>query len=112
MSHVRPTEARTLRDVFAPMLALLAKLVEQMREGHRGNEELEDLRALLERLPLTTEEFGLATTRMGNAHRYVKAREQGAARWELKALRGQLQRQLQLQTAGYAPRRRGFGVRS
>ena len=59
-------------------------------KGSSGNAEMDELRGLLETLPLTTEEFGLATNRLANAHRYVKAREAGAARWELNTLRQQL----------------------
>ena len=106
MSYVRREEAHSLYDLFSPMLGLLGRVVEQVRGGGHGDEELEALRELLAGLPLTTEEFGLASTRMGNAHRYVKAHEHGAARWELNALRGQLQRQLYLQTGGRRLRHR------
>jgi len=102
--------ATSLQDMFAPMLKLLTKLTQQLREGLSGNTELEDMRFLLETLPLTTEQFGLATNRIQNAYRYFKASERGAARWELDALRQQLKNQFDLQNAEHTPHRRGGRV--
>ena len=45
---------------------------------------------LLESLPLSTSEFGLATTRLNNARRYLESSERGAARYELRLLIGGL----------------------
>jgi len=98
--------APSLQEMFAPMLKLLGRLTQQLREGLSGDTELEDMRFLLETLPLTTEQFGLATNRIQNAYRYFKASERGAAKWELNALREQLRHQLELQDAEHVPNRR------
>ena len=50
MSYVRREEAHSLYDLFSPMLGLLGRVVEQVRGGGHGDEELEALRELLEKL--------------------------------------------------------------
>ena len=49
-----------------------------------------DALAMLATLPLSTQEFGLATNRLHNARRYATAQERGAARFELQLLLGSL----------------------
>jgi hypothetical protein len=46
--------------------------------------------AMLQALPLSTGEFGLALSRLKNAQRYYAAREPGAAHFELRLLCGAL----------------------
>mgnify|MGYP001214698292 CR=1 FL=1 len=50
-------------------------------------DDLDRAGLLLETLPLSTEEFSLASNRLWNAGRYVKSGEYGAAHWELRTLR-------------------------
>ena len=90
MKSTYERESITLATVFRPVISTLAQLARHVRDGRSADQELEELRFLLETLPLTTEQFSLATNRLKNAHGYVKARENGAARWELNALRQQL----------------------
>ena len=54
-------------------------------DGSNGDDLLEVL-AMLNALPMNTSEFGLAVTRLKNARRYLVANEPGAARWELRML--------------------------
>ncbi|MBN2296015.1 MAG: hypothetical protein JXM70_26520 [Pirellulales bacterium] len=84
----------SLDSVFRPVMSALNRLVVQLRDGQPTNGEVDDLWVLLETLPLSTDEFGLSCNRLCNAHRYLLAKEVGAARWELKELK------LYLQTRG------------
>ena len=82
-----------LHDMFRPVLDVLGKLSSQLNEGNAGDTELENLLALLQTLPLSADDFSRAATHLKNAHRYIRANESGAARWELQALRRHLQKQ-------------------
>jgi hypothetical protein len=58
---------------------------------------------LLDSLPLATGEYGTASNRLRNAHRYLVSQERGAARYELKLLSGSLRCERE---AEVRPRRR------
>ena len=102
------SEAVSYNSVFQPVLSSLARLVQQLRQGHNTNGELEDLQNLLESLPLSTQEFVLACNRLQNAQRYLKSEERGAAKWELHALQQHLRThsKAEASTAGRRIRRR------
>ncbi|MCZ7526575.1 MAG: hypothetical protein M5U14_09490 [Acidimicrobiia bacterium] len=70
--------------------------------------ELYELQVLLETLPLSTDQFGLACVRLQNAQRYLVSEEHGAARWELNTLRQQLRLQLEAEAVP-RPRRKAPG---
>ena len=64
-----------------------------LRAIHRNQhvlEELQQVRDLLDSLPLATSEYGTAANRLRNAHRYLVSQERGAARYELQMLAGML----------------------
>jgi hypothetical protein len=96
MRDSRQSHAVGYQSVFQPVLSSLARLVQQLRRGHSTNGELENLQALLESLPLSTQDFGLACNRLQNAQRYLHARERGAAKWELHALQQHLRTHLEV----------------
>jgi hypothetical protein len=50
----------------------------------------EELRRVLQALPLSTSEFGLALRRLSNAEHYFATGEQGAAQFELRMFLGGL----------------------
>ena len=52
--------------------------------------ELNDLRDMLNSLPLDSEDFGVAINRLKNCYRYLCSNEIGAARYELKLLLGNM----------------------
>ena len=56
------------------------------RELVKAEDKLLGALAMLNGLPLTTDEFGLAANRLKNAHRYFVAEEPGAARYELRLI--------------------------
>jgi hypothetical protein len=64
----------------------IERAIEKIKNNVRINHEVDQARALLESMPLTTEEFGHANNRLRNANRYVNSSEFGAASWELATL--------------------------
>jgi hypothetical protein len=60
--------------------------------GDHWAEGLREAANLLAAMPLPTEEFVSANKHLQNARSYSQQREFGAAAFELRALRGQLQR--------------------
>jgi hypothetical protein len=63
--------------------ARAVELVELRKEVY---EQLRDLQFLIQTIPLSTNEYGLANSHLLNALMYLKENEWGAARWELKTL--------------------------
>ena len=61
-------------------------ILEQDLEDAVPAEEWEELRTLLESLPLSTGNFALAINRLNNAKNYLQAGELGAAQFELRML--------------------------
>jgi hypothetical protein len=83
---------------FATPEALRTLLCKDLNEllgqpsGHRAPAAcFEQIRLLLEALPLDTTEFGLALNRLANARHYLESGEYGAARYELHLLRRSLE---------------------
>ncbi len=79
----------------APVRELIDAILRATENAKRGlafTQEAAEASFLLETLPLTTEEFGLANNRLQNANRYSTSGELGAARWELVMLRKALLR--------------------
>jgi hypothetical protein len=65
------------------------------RAPHDGGPvaDFEQMRQLLETLPLPSAEFSLAVNRLANAQHYLGAGEDGAARYELRLLLRSLEKQ-------------------
>lgn len=91
-------------SVFAPVLKQAEVLLRTLETRRAVQTEMEDLAGLLETLPLASNEFGLACTRVSNAQRYLDSAERGAARWELDAMVRQLKSHAVAETK--EPRRR------
>jgi hypothetical protein len=84
-SDRRPTDS-----VRTYVERLISKLLGYAKAGGCADWELDEARLALECLPLTTEEFATATTRLANARRYLAAGEHGAFAFELRLLAGGL----------------------
>ncbi len=67
-------------------------LIARTSTGDYWAEGLRDVGDLLAALPIPTAEFALANRHLQNAVGYCQQEEFGAATFELRALRGQLQR--------------------
>ena len=89
---------RTLESVYDPVLAELEKLIRLVRSGTTSTADFNDAFFLLETLPLTSDEFGIARLRLINAKRYRDAKENGASRWEIRTVMLQLHAKV---TAGH-----------
>jgi len=80
--------------ITASLRVVLCEGLDNLSELTFGHEpraaNFEELRLLLEALPLDTEEFGLAVNRLANAWQYVESGEYGAAGYELRLLRRSL----------------------
>ena len=109
MSHVERLDAALPQDMLQRILSTLALLHKKVSQGRHTDGELEAIEGLLETIPLSSEEFGVACNRLRNARRYLAASERGAARWELKMMRQQLKRYAETPTV--EPRRRGISRR-
>ena len=79
-------QTANLDSIVRPVVSALIDLIERLKDGRDINGELKELRLLLETIPFTTDEFGLACNRLRNAQQYLHVREPGAAVWELDAL--------------------------
>ena len=84
----------SLVDLQAEFSRSLRKLLDARLAEPFERRRIADLRALLESLPLATDEFALAARRLQNADRYLRSRERGAARYELRLLDGSLKHRL------------------
>ena len=98
------SSAVPFHSVFSPVLKQAEFLVRALETRRAEPTEMEILAGLLETLPLASNEFGLACTRLSNAQRYLDSAEHGAARWELNAMVQQLQAQASAEPK--EPRRR------
>jgi hypothetical protein len=74
-------------------LQMLDRLLTQAVRGPGPVIDLKQVRPILEALPLTSTEFGLAINRLANARHYQESGEYGAACYELRLLRRSLEQQ-------------------
>jgi hypothetical protein len=81
------TTSDTIRREVSLTLAAVQNMIER---GKVPYDELDEVRSLLESLPLSTGEYGVAKNRLRNAQRYLTSQERGAARFELRMLAGSL----------------------
>lgn len=92
-TYITPAKKQTAKTAVTVIQSLQIALLRAVQKSRRGLEIAPDIREaslLLESLPLTSDEFGLAANRLRNAHRYFTSGEFGAAAWELRTLRSTL----------------------
>jgi hypothetical protein len=75
------TESHRLR-----LRQALEHLLENATHGVSSATAFARARRILEALPLTREEYGVACNALANAQRDLQAGEAGAARWQLRQL--------------------------
>jgi hypothetical protein len=88
----RHTELLTAESVRTRACQVLDGLLSPSPRSASLFTALSEIHRLLEALPLGTAEFGLAVNRISNAQSYLRSGEPGAARFELRLLRGSLER--------------------
>jgi hypothetical protein len=82
--------ATTIQEVRQEAILKLAAVLQMLQRRSDPRDHLETVRSLLESLPLSTGEYGMAQNRLRNAERYLRSQEHGAARFELQMLAGSL----------------------
>ncbi len=90
---------RDLCETYPPETVLL-RIVKGMADRNdlapdKAEHYLEIAGLALDALPLGSDDYELAANRISNANRYYRRRIPAAARFELRALHGKLQRQLE-----------------
>ena len=78
---------RTLESVYEPVLCELETLILRVRSGSTSAADFDQAFSLLETVPLTSDEYGIANLRLTNAKQYRSANELGAALWEIRTVR-------------------------
>src|SRR5262245_56592451 len=86
MKDEQLTTTPAVNDLFRTAIRRLAWLRARMTLGINIAKALSEFSAVLESLPLSTSEFGLAHNRLQNAASYLAAFEAGAAHYELQLL--------------------------
>ena len=83
-----PEEAHPspLEQALDAFVHRITTVVRQVRESTVTEQHWDELRQILESLPLTTQEFGQASNRLNNSRRYAETNESGAAQYELRML--------------------------
>lgn len=91
IKRIEPSTYDSTEQLRHKVLDAVGKLRAEIRHVVDVPERIEWIQRLLESLPLSTSEFGLAMARLENAERYLISNERGAAMFELKLLEGNLQ---------------------
>jgi hypothetical protein len=86
MSTQQVNGVSTLDERKDLLVRSLNQLVGQETDSHALTAKLTEESALLESLPPSTAEFGVATNRLRSVFRYLESGECGAARYELRML--------------------------
>ncbi len=90
MLSTRTLSAATPETIREELLQTVEVLLRAISRCHDVLGEIQHVRELLDSLPLPTGDYGTATNRLRNAHRYLVSHEHGAARFELQLLAGSL----------------------
>jgi hypothetical protein len=90
MRHDIPTAATTVAQITQSVNQCLGRLLQKRQLDEAARDDFAAARSMLEAMPLSTDEFGLACTRLQNAQHYLRYTEPGAAWYELRMLAGNL----------------------
>ena len=80
---VRQSKSYLVADAFERLLQTGRRLLQEVASGATENWYFNDVRELLEKVPLTTDDYAVANRRLRNAIYYATIGETGAARYEL-----------------------------
>jgi hypothetical protein len=90
---LRPADGVSRRHLKMQVLDLLVELlIARSRLAEYWPAGFKDVRSLLAAIPLPTVDYAAACRHVQNAVQYAELHEFGAAAFELRALRGQLQK--------------------
>ena len=91
MHHHIPSTATTVAQIAQSVNQCLGRLLQKRQLDEAAQDDFAAARSMFEALPLSTDEFGLACTRLQNAQHYLRDTEPGAAWYELRLLASSLQ---------------------
>ncbi len=103
MHYESPLTTATTERITDSVLQCLERLQQKCDLDEAACDDFKTIRNALEAMPLPTDQFGLACTRLKNAQHYLRCTESGAARYELQLLFGSLKNGL---TEAREPHRR------
>jgi hypothetical protein len=90
MHHDIPSTATTAAQIAQSVNQCLGRLLEKRLLDEAARDDFAAARSMLEAMPLATDQFGLACTRLQNAQHYLRYTEPGAAWYELRLLASSL----------------------
>jgi hypothetical protein len=91
---IRSNVGHEIRERWHLLAGLLDRLLQRNGDIEPYFDDLNAAQLLLESLPLASEPFGVAMSRLRNARRYLESSETGAARYELRLLASALKNAL------------------
>ncbi len=94
--------AASSHQVSHSVVQCVNRLLQKRRLDNGAEQDFASARAMLEALPLSTQEYDLACRRLQNAQHYLRYTEPGAAWYELRLVASSLIRQPEVRE----PRRR------
>ncbi len=77
--QIKSNSSVSFEATFQPILNALSAITHQLGRGAVASDHADDLHAMLETLPISTDDFGIASNRIRNAQRYLASKEVGAA---------------------------------
>lgn len=84
------TQHDTLEQVTRSVIQCVNRLLTKRCLDESALDDFQAAVSMLEALPLATDQFGLACSRLNNARHYLRYTEPGAARYELRLVVGSL----------------------
>ncbi len=84
------SNAATTEQIAQAVTQCLGRLQQKRQLDDAAHDDLATVRSMLEAMPLSTDQFGLACRRLQNAQHYLRYTEPGAARYELQLLASSL----------------------
>ena len=90
MRYDIPATATSVSQITHSVNQCLGRLLQKRRLDEAAQDDFAAARSMLEAMPLSTDEFGLACTRLQNAQHYLRYTEPGAAWYELRLLASSL----------------------
>ncbi len=90
MDYEFPRTATTTHQITQSVVHCVNRLLQKRRLDDGAADDFASAHAMLEALPLSTEEYGLACRRLKNAQHYLRYREPGAAWYELRLVASSL----------------------
>jgi hypothetical protein len=90
MSYDYPSTAATKEQITQSVVHCVNRLLQKRQLDEAAHDDFAAARSMLEALPLSTDQFDLACSRLKNAQHYLKYTEPGAAWYELRLLASSL----------------------